>query len=63
MEALRPQVLTTLCEVLHNCRKGLSLPQLGRVVRLLTALVMDRVRLGFFVGFGAFFCRVWRVVL
>lgn len=46
MEALRPQALTTLCEVLHNCRKSLTLPQLGRAVTLLTAFIMDRVRAG-----------------
>jgi hypothetical protein len=44
MEALRPQAVMTLCEILHHCRKALSLEQLGRVVRLMTGLVVDQVR-------------------
>lgn len=41
MEALRPQAVMTLCEVLHHCRKALPLDQLSRVVALTTSLVAD----------------------
>jgi hypothetical protein len=46
MEALRPQAVMTLCEILHHCRKSLTLDQLGRVVRLMTAYVVDQVGWG-----------------
>jgi len=52
MEALRPQAVMTLCEILHHCRKSLSLEQLGRVVRLMTAYIVDQVGLGVGVGVG-----------
>ena len=52
MEALRPQAVMTLCEILHHCRKSLSLEQLGRVVRLMTAFVVDGVSRGGVVSLG-----------
>jgi hypothetical protein len=44
MEALRPQAVMTLCEILHHCRKALTLEQLARVVRLMTGFIVDQVR-------------------
>ena len=44
METLRPQAVMSLCEILHHCRKSLSLDQLARVVRLMTAFVVDQAR-------------------
>jgi hypothetical protein len=52
MEALRSQAVMTLCEILHHCRKSLSLDQLGRVVRLMTAFVVDQVGRGGWEGGG-----------
>lgn len=43
METLRPQSVMMLCEILHHCRKSLSLEQLGRVVRLMTTYIVDQV--------------------
>ena len=36
----------TLCEILHHCRKSLSLAQLGRVVRMMTSYVVDQASHG-----------------